>query len=552
MSLLSTLVLCTSTLCSTSNLSITVNDQEFPLQIDSTMVVVFDGDKLPEIPQFVTSPQEEFALSSVPGFAYIKVDEQSFQSMSTLIQSLHDSKTYDYVSPVFLSEDQLPYIPTQHLMIRIAEDAIVKEAERVLNSIGTVTPNFAGIERLYRVTSTLTDGFQVLEFANHLASLPMFEFAESDAISWTNSYHIPNDPEFNQQWGLHQTNNHDMDAPEAWDVTTGDNDIVVVILDSGIDQNHTDINQLPGETFTGASEFGHPSNDCDNHGTAVAGCVSATIDNNEGVVGVAPNCIVRAGKVFNEISIFGFCLGFLEFQDSWVVEGITWAADVGARVTNSSWGGGTPSSSISTAFNETREQGVIHIAAAGNDSTTTISWPANLESVNAVSALASNGTLASFSTSGNGLFIAAPGAGIRTTDRMGSDGYGSGNTTTIDGTSFASPYVAGVAALVLSVDNTLTPDEVEKVLATTAIDYGSTGYDTTFGHGFVNAHQAVASLDTPGCDGDVNGDGLVNVSDALEIINQWGSSDEDADVNNDGLVNVSDLLMVVANWGECP
>ena len=90
------------------------------------------------------------------------------------------------------------------------------------------------------------------------------------------------------------------------------------------------------------------------------------------------------------------------------------------------------------------------------------------------------------------------------------------------------------------------------MLASTAVDYGANGYDTTYGHGFVNAHQAVGSFDLPGCEGDVNGDGMVSVSDALEIINQWGTSDEHADVNGDGTVNVSDLLAVVANWGECP
>jgi len=527
-------------------------DEVQNLSIDQTMIVVYDNDESPEIPSFVKDINSEYALSSVPGFAYVKVNANSFQSISNIVDKLNDSKLYDFVSPVFLSNDNLPYIPTQHLMARVAADVNPIEAEQLLQKLGSIEKNYSGIDNLYRVSTTLTSGLEILDIANELAAMAMFEFVESDAISWTNSYYIPNDPEFSQQWGLNQSNNHDMDAVEAWDITFGNEDVTVVILDSGIDQNHTDINQLPGETFTGASENGDPSNSCDNHGTAVAGCVSAIIDNKSGVAGVAPYCTVRAGKIFNELSIFGFCLGFLEFQDSWAVNGITWAADVGAKVTNSSWGGGSPSASISTAFNETRTQGVLHIAAAGNDGTTTIGWPANLGSVNAVAAMASNGTLATFSTSGNGLFISAPGASIRTTDRMGGDGYGTGNTTTIDGTSFASPYVAGVAALVLSMDNSLSPDDVENVLATTAIDYGSTGYDTTYGHGFVNAFQAVESLDTPGCEGDVNSDNIVNVSDVLEIINQWGTSNEDADVTGDGIVNVSDLLAAVANWGECP
>ena len=526
-------------------------DEVQNLSIDHTMIVVYDKNSSPEVPRFVQDIDSEYALSSVPGFAYVKVNTNSFEAISNIVEKLNDSKRYDFVSPVFLTNDNLPYIPTQHLMARVATDANPIKAEQLLQKLGSIEKNYSGIDNLYRVSTTITSGLEVLDVANELATMPMFEFVESDAISWKNSYYIPNDPEFTQQWGLNQSNNHDMDAIEAWDITLGNKDVTVVILDSGIDQNHTDINQLPGQTFTGASEGGDPSNSCDNHGTAVAGCVSAIIDNNVGVVGVAPYCTVRAGKIFNEISIFGFCLGFLESQDSWTVNGITWSADVGAKVTNSSWGGGSGSASISTAFNETRAQGVLHIAAAGNDGSTNIGWPANLGSVNAVAAMASNGNLADFSTSGNGLFISAPGASIRTTDRMGGDGYGTGNTTTIDGTSFASPYVAGVAALVFSMDNSLSPDDVENVLATTAIDYGSTGYDTTYGHGFVNAFQAVASLDIPGCDGDVNSDNIVNVSDVLEIINQWGTTNEDADVTGDGIVNVSDLLAAVANWGDC-
>jgi subtilisin family serine protease len=253
------------------------------------------------------------------------------------------------------------------------------------------------------------------------------------------------------------------------------------------------------------------------------------------------------------MDIFGFCLGFLEFQESWAINGITWAADTGARVTNSSWGGGSPMSGITNAFNTTRAAGVFHVAAAGNDGSTTIGWPASLDSLISVAAMSSNGTLASFSTHGNGLFISAPGESIRTTDRSGGDGYGSGNTTTIDGTSFASPYTAGVAALVLSVDPTLTPDEMENVLSSTAVDYGNSGYDTTFGHGFVNAKAALDLVDDgTSCVGDINGDGSVGVADLLAVVDQWGAcSGCDEDIDGDGIVGVGDLLAIVEAWGAC-
>lgn len=527
-----------------------------PLDVDVSMIAVFNLDETPEVPSFAKGKTNAFSLSSVPGFAYVKTTQkmQTLFAVERVVDKLLVDANYDFVSPVFLGEGGLPYIPTQDLLVMRTPESNQEVVETLLSSHGVILDvDFSGMERVYRVRTTLTDGRAVLALANELAANDMFAFAESDAISWVKPMHIPNDPEFGQQWGLHQSNDHDMDLPEAWDISMGSEDIVVVVLDSGIDQNHPDIHQLVGETFTGSSSNGNPSNACDNHGTAVSGCIAATIDNNLGVAGVAPHCWVRAGKIFNELDIFGFCLGFLEFQESWAVNGITWAADSGARVTNSSWGGGSPLSGITNAFNTTRAAGVFHVAAAGNDGSTTIGWPANLDSLISVAAMSSNGTLASFSTHGNGLFISAPGEGIRTTDRSGGDGYGGGNTTTIDGTSFASPYTAGVAALLLSVDPTLTPDEIENVLSSTAVDYGSGGYDTTFGHGFINAKAALDAVDDgTTCVGDINGDGVVGVEDLLSVVGSWGScSGCDEDIDGDGTVGVTDLLAIVDAWGAC-
>ncbi len=526
------------------------------LTVDVSMVAVFDRMGTPSVPSFAVGRENCFSQSGVFGWAYVKTPHslRTISAIENVVDKLSFEQSHDFVSPVFLGSTGLPYIPTAELFIKRTAEADERQVHSLLQSHGEIlSSQYAGMERVYLLRTDLTDGRAVLALANQLASMDLFEFAESNAITWVKPFHIPNDTEFNQQWGLHQASDDDMDLPEAWDISMGSEDVVVVVLDSGIDQNHPDLHQLTGETFTGSSSNGNPSNSCDNHGTAVAGCIAATIDNNLGVAGVAPHCWVRAGKIFNEMDIFGFCLGFLEFQESWAVDGIMWAADSGARVTNSSWGGGSPLSAISNAFNTTRDGGVFHVAAAGNDGTSTIGWPANLSSLISVSALSDNGTLASFSTFGSGLFISAPGQGIRTTDRSGSDGYGSGNTTTIDGTSFASPYTAAVAALVLSVDPSLSPDEVQDVLASTAVDYGSTGYDTTFGHGFVNAKNALDALDTgDACPADVDNDSFVGVSDLLAVVDAWGScSGCDADINGDSLVGVTDLLAVVDAWGAC-
>jgi subtilisin family serine protease len=174
-----------------------------------------------------------------------------------------------------------------------------------------------------------------------------------------------------------------------------------------------------------------------------------------------------------------------------------------------------------------------------------------LPTVNSVAALDSYGVLADFSNWGNGLTICAPGDSIYTTDRTGSAGYSSIDYAWMNGTSFSAPYAAGVAALLLSIEPSLTVDEIENTIKTTAIDLGSAGYDTTFGWGFINANNALASIDVALCEGDIDGNSMINVADLLAIIDQWGLIDSPADVTGDGIVDVSDLLLVVGNWGPC-
>jgi subtilisin family serine protease len=333
----------------------------------------------------------------------------------------------------------------------------------------------------------------------------------------------------------------------------GDPNVLVGILDDGLDQDHPDMNQIPGFNFTGSGSTGDHVTACDGHGTCVASCVSATIDNNLGTVGVAPECRTIGLKIFNAIEFFGFCLGFLESQDSWTINGINQCVTSGASASNSSWGGGGSSSGINNAFDAARSAGVLHIAAAGNDGSTTISWPASHASLLAVSALSSNGSLASFSTHGNGLFCAAPGEGIWCADAVGNDGFSNGDTVQISGTSFASPYVAGVAALVFSRDNSLTPAEVEDILMETCVDIGSSGWDINFGYGFVNAKAAVDAVDGgTTCDGDANGDGVVDVADILLVIKQYGPCPGcSGDFDGDDVVGVNDILILIAAYGSC-
>src|SRR5262249_7412060 len=138
-------------------------------------------------------------------------------------------------------------------------------------------------------------------------------------------------------------------------------------------------------------------------------------------------------------------------MSSWTVNALAWAQSIGARVSNNSnkYGSLVQSSAIAAEYLFTRGMGMVHFAAAGNDTNNAIVYPASLPGVNAVAAVAEGGALASFSNHGTGLAFSAPGVQIYTTDRTGANGYTNGDYVFSFGTSVASPYAAGVAALVL-------------------------------------------------------------------------------------------------------
>jgi len=496
--------------------------------------------------------------SSVPGWFYVDVSGLAADDgRDTLVDRLVREGRVDFASDVYLAGTMsLPWTPTRDIIIGF-EPGCTEEASRAFidAELGgvVVQESLGGLPGVWLVQTELATGRQVLDTVNRLSGRGVVRYAQPDAITIHKRAWMPNDPLFSSQWALDQASDVDMDAPEAWDVTIGDESVVVVVLDDGAQQGHPDLHQLPGGTFTGSSSDGEHSTPCDGHGTMVSSCISSTIDNNLDLVGVAPGCYTRGGKIFNAIDFFGFCFGFLESQDSWIVAGLEWSVDIGARITNSSWGGGASSAVVVNAFANSRSQGVLHFAAAGNDGSSTIGFPANLPTVNAVTAIASNGSLASFSTFGSGAFVTAPGASVLVADRTGSAGFGSGDTINTDGTSFASPYAAGVAALIITMDASLGVEEVEEIMMNHSVDAGPAGYDTQYGYGIVNANEAVLAVDveTP-CDGDVDGSGFIGVDDLLRVVAAWGACSAcDEDITGDGSVGVDDLLVVISAWGDC-
>ncbi|QDU68221.1 S8 family peptidase [Engelhardtia mirabilis] len=356
-----------------------------------------------------------------------------------------------------------------------------------------------GIPGALVMSSPERDGYALLETVELLASDGRLAWVEPDWwITGQGGLSTPNDPLFPQQWAHQNTGQNggqvgvDLDTVEAWDLSTGSASVAVLVIDTGVDLMHPDLNVAGGEDFTDdGGTGGLPFNACDNHGTWVAGCVSAIADNATGVVGSAPASPVLAARAMISEFTPPVCSGSWSSNASWTVDALDWGVTNGARVTVNSNSYGFTSAAIDARYQLAKTQGVIHFAASGNFSAASVSYPSSLDSVVSVGAIDSTGSKASFSNTGPGLGLVGPGVGIDTTDRSGFNGGSLGDYVTLNGTSFATPLVAGVAALVMAADPTLQPDRVELMLAATATDLGTLGFDEQFGNGLPSARAAV-------------------------------------------------------------
>ncbi len=389
---------------------------------------------------------------------------------------------------------------------------------------------------------------------------------------------LPKDTLFREQWYLHNIN-----APEAWKITTGDPNIVVAVLDNGVDYNHPDLfpniwvnpnivedtnldgiiniydvdlnkngsieedelNHYGNKPIIGWDFYDnnnspspligdHPNN---THGTACAGLIAAQ-KNKEGIVGVAHGCKIMPIRIMSGIDDF--------ITDADIATAISWAAENGADVINCSWGGLKNMPIVHSAIKDVTMQGGIGregkgcvvLAASGND----VNWAgyssmlslAKLQEVIAVGATNHNDIVWSYSESGPELEIVAP-SGNWTTDIVGSSGYNnnypnvsSDYTNRFSGTSSSCPIAAGTAALVLSANPNLTGLEVRRILLHSAQDLGDKGWDKYYGNGRVDAGKAVNMAFNPPAP-------LIFVDDNA-VNDPWPGCSETSDPLEDGSV----------------
>jgi subtilisin family serine protease len=349
----------------------------------------------------------------------------------------------------------------------------------------------------------LDDVDQVLALANTIQASGLVEFCHPDFYARVT--HYQNDPLYPQQFQMNNTgqtidgftgqSDVDIDAPEAWAITTGSPSVIVAVIDDGV-ENHEDMNDANGVSrliggYTPLNGGNGAPNSSGAHGQACAGIIGAS-HNSLGVAGAAPQ------SRFLTVNIFA---GSETSTD--IANGVNWAVNNGAWVLSNSWGYTSCTANFSVLTNAINSAassgrgglGCVVVFASGNGSKNCVDYPANLASVIAVGAVTNQGVRSSYSNYGSALDIVAPSngaAGVRTTDRMGSPGYNSGNyTNTFGGTSAACPAVAGAAALTLAVNGSLTGAQVKSILESTADDMGPSGVDLEYANGRVNAHQAV-------------------------------------------------------------
>jgi len=431
----------------------------------------------------------------------------------------------DVMLPVFGEGDDQLFL-TERINVRFRDPKTSEEIDRMAGMVGaTSRKNLLGPENLYSFAFPEEMIEATFAIAWKLSSLPDVLYAEPNWLGLIKP--ATADPFYGQQWALENTGqalpdpvpgivpDADLDVPEAWSVTHGRSNIWIAVLDDGVEWDHPDLVSAMAPSHTW---FDFADNDSDPrplsvdaHGTSIAGILAALPNNGLGVSGVAPGCRVLPIRI-------AYSSGSQWVMNvEWAVNGIGWAWQHGASVLNLSWGGGTQITALRdallTAVTSGRSgKGCVVAVSAGNGNGVVSSFPANMPELLTVGASSPaderksptsvDGEILWGSDYGEPLDCMAPGVKIYTTDHTGVSGKSADDyNSRFNGTSAAAPFAAGVAALVLSADDSLSQGQVTRLMTLSAERVGRYGYgvlktngvwDAEMGYGRLNAHRAVS------------------------------------------------------------
>lgn len=343
------------------------------------------------------------------------------------------------------------------------------------NPVATIAKKFAAKTEILNSNLGLSI-FRVANDKDYISALqtlsknPEVQYAEPNYIFKAES--IPNDPYYSQEWGAKT-----LQAEAAWDKVPLSKraNVTIAILDTGINAAHEDLKNsiVPGYDFVNNDT--NPA-DGQGHGTHVSGIAAAVANNALGIAGIAGGSKIMPIKVLDDTG---------SGDTSTIIQGIKYAADHGAQIINMSLGGQGTSSAMQDAINYATGKGVTVVAASGNENGA-VDMPGNCQNVIAVGAIASNNQRASYSNFGPELDVVTPGTQIYSTYIGGPSSY-----TNMSGTSMATPFATGVAALIKAANPSLSPAAVTNILHQSATDLGTSGFDNYYGYGLVNASKAV-------------------------------------------------------------
>ena len=409
-------------------------------------------------------------------------------------------------------EQEAKFVPNE-LLVGFTKDISFKQATAAVNDYGgAIKKQF---ETIHGGLVTLGDNTDVFDAIKQWSSFDWVEYAEPNYLL-TKATTEPNDPFFDDLWALENTGQSggtvdaDIDASTAWDISVGSDDIVIAHLDTGVDYNHVDLvanmwvnpGEIPGDGIDNddngyiddihgidtASNDSDPF-DGDSHGTHVAGIAAATGNNEIGVSGVAWNAKIMALKFLDDFGS-GTTSAAIQAIDYMTMMKRDYGVNI--VVSNNSWGGGGFSQPLLRAIEASNQEGILFVAAAGNDSTNNDSLPYypasyDLEGILAVAATNRNDQLAGFSHFGaTSVDLAAPGVSIFST--LPNDSYG-----TDEGTSMATPYVSGAVALLAGISPSSTIGELKEIILDSVDAIPSlTGRTVTGGR--LNVGQALESI----------------------------------------------------------
>lgn len=479
----------------------------------STLIVVFKKDRLNlnSINRYESNKEiSKATISEDNKMVVLEFLQEQIKSKSELVQTLGlKIDDLEWISYGY-KEYEVSLRPTNRISFKLKSNVSEKTLDELIKGKAEFDYTHFGTIMI-KVNNVYGD---VVSLANEIYESGITEYCLPDFIANIERHE---DPLYSAQYFLNHTKqigiggvlDSDIDAPEAWDITKGSSSIKVAVIDDGLEA-HDDLkdeygnNKIIGGYTPHGGGAGSPWLSTDGHGEACAGIIAAS-HNELNSRGVAPGVKLLTVNIFKTGT-----------TNQEIADGINWAWQNGADVLSNSWGFSCNSNGyyvpqIADAINNARingrnGKGCVVVFSAGNNYPVDkcgygpsgyVSFPSTVNGVLCVSAINKYGSISSYSSRGSRVDIAAIGgeSDIRTLDRMGSNGYNSGNDMNdFGGTSAACPQVSGVAALILSLNPNLTEQQVKDLITQNATDIGSVGKDNLYGWGRIDAAKTLAKL----------------------------------------------------------